>query len=94
MHFSESDPENLSVLKNHIVPFLVAKFGINKGKTESGEDDQIIQVNRTAAEEVIRVIRTHPSFEGQVWGYLIAYESDAGLWVDLLAGLNLVSTQG
>ncbi|MCX0277514.1 restriction endonuclease, partial [Nocardia zapadnayensis] len=70
---------------------------IIEGKAESGKDDHVVQTKRKAAEEAIRLISAHPSFEGQRWGYVIAYESDvkaADSWEDLLAGSNPVKTQG
>lgn len=70
---------------------------IIEGKAESGKDDQVVQTKRKAAEEAIRLISAHPTFEGQRWGYVIAYESDvkaADSWEDLLAGSNPVKTQG
>ena len=70
---------------------------IIEGKAESGKDDQVVQTKRKAAEETIRLLSGHPSFEGQKWGYAIAYESDvkaADSWEDLLASTNPVKTMG
>ncbi len=68
---------------------------IIEGKAESGKDDEIVQAKRKAAQETIRLISAHTSFEGQKWGYAIAYESDVGAaesWEDLLASTNPVKT--
>ena len=70
---------------------------IIEGKAESGKDDQVVQTKRKAAEETIRLLSGHPSFEDQKWGYAIAYESDvkaADSWEDLLASTNPVKTMG
>ncbi|WP_162786852.1 DEAD/DEAH box helicase [Janibacter anophelis] len=68
---------------------------IIEGKAESGKDDQVVQAKRKAAEETIRLLSSHSSFDGQKWGYAIAYESDvksADSWEDLLASTNPVKT--
>lgn len=69
---------------------------IIEGKSESGKDDNTVQSKRTAAEETIRLLLGHPSFTGQKWGYVIAYESDvarAESWEDLRAAANPVMTK-
>ncbi|MHA7223972.1 DEAD/DEAH box helicase [Arthrobacter sp. RHLT1-20] len=69
---------------------------IIEGKSESGKDDQTVQSKRTAAEETIRLLLGHPDFNGQKWGYVIAYESDvarAESWEDLQAATNPVMTK-
>lgn len=49
---------------------------IIEGKSERGKDDETVQLKKRAAERVIRELIGHPDFDGQRWGYLIAYESD------------------
>ena len=70
---------------------------IIEGKAESGKDDQVVQAKRKAAEETIRLLSSHSSFDKQKWGYAIAYESDvkaADSWEDLLGSTNPVKTLG
>ncbi|MDA4827486.1 DEAD/DEAH box helicase [Kocuria rhizophila] len=72
-------------------------YWIIEGKAESGKDDQVVQAKRKAAEETIRLLSSHSSFDKQKWGYAIAYESDvkaADSWEDLLGSTNPVKTLG
>ena len=67
--------------KDRYFPDFVAKdkngvFWIIEGKHEAGKNDSIVQSKKKAAESVIVRLLGQPDFEGQKWGYLIAYEND------------------
>lgn len=67
--------------KDRYFPDFVAKdkngvFWIIEGKHEAGKNDSIVQSKKKAAESVIVRLLSQPDFEGQKWGYLIAYEND------------------
>ncbi|MGO1737117.1 MAG: DEAD/DEAH box helicase [Leucobacter sp.] len=78
---------------NFYYPDFVARdnagtYWVIEGKAQSGADDETVHKKRLAAEEVIRMLRTHPAFVGQNWGYIIAFESDvakADSWDDIVA---------
>ena len=62
------------------------RLWIIEGKSEAGRDDDVVQAKRRAAEEVVVRLIAHDDFEGQKWGYLIAYENDvqaSDTWDDL-----------
>lgn len=61
-------------------------YWIIEGKSDHGRDDDIVQAKRQAAVAVINKLVGEPKFEGTLWGYLIAYESDVkgtDSWADL-----------
>lgn len=61
---------------------------IIEGKSQKGEDDEIVQIKKEAAEKAIRLLAGHPEYVNQSWGYLIAYEQDivnADSLADLIA---------
>lgn len=63
-------------------------YWIIEGKAAKGRDEDIVQKKRLAAERVIRKLFEHPAYEGQSWGYLLAYEDDiaqAESFADLLS---------
>lgn len=49
---------------------------IIEGKSQKGQDEELVQVKRAAAEKAIRLLASHPDYLNQSWGYLIAYEQD------------------
>ncbi|MGV0394430.1 DEAD/DEAH box helicase [Corynebacterium riegelii] len=62
---------------------------IVEAKENRGRDDERVQAKRAAAERVVRQLVGMPEYEGQTWGYLIAYEDDiasSDSWADLVAG--------
>lgn len=67
---------------------------IIEGKDERGRDDVRVQAKRKAAEALVRRLVAEEAYEGQKWGYLIAYEQDtarADSWDDLKALAQPVS---
>ncbi|QPK79824.1 DEAD/DEAH box helicase family protein [Corynebacterium lizhenjunii] len=67
---------------------------IIEGKSERGRDDAQVQAKREAAESLVRRLIAEDNYEGQHWGYLIAYEQDiarADSWEDLKALSQAVS---
>lgn len=59
---------------------------IIEGKDKRGRDDARVQAKRKAAEALVRRLAAEEQYEGQSWGYLIAYEDDtaeADSWKDL-----------
>ena len=67
---------------------------IIEGKSERGRDDAQVQAKRKAAEALVRRLVAEDAYEGQHWGYLIAYEQDtarADSWDDLKAYAQPVS---
>ena len=59
---------------------------IVEGKDQRGRDDSRVQAKRKAAETIIRRMILEKEYEGQRWGYLIAYEDDikkSDSWDDL-----------
>lgn len=59
---------------------------IIEGKSEKGREDAVVQAKRKAAESLVRRLVAEEAFEGQRWGYLIAYEddiADSDSWEDL-----------
>ncbi|MCT1716484.1 MAG: hypothetical protein E7A10_04230 [Dermabacter sp.] len=59
---------------------------IIEGKSEKGREDAVVQAKRKAAESLVRRLVAEDAFEGQRWGYLIAYEddiADSDSWDDL-----------
>lgn len=76
---------------NYIPDFVVldsdGTHWIIEGKSEQGRDDEIVAAKGDAAAAAINRIVSHKSFQGQSWGYLIAFESDirvADSFADLL----------
>lgn len=70
-------------------------YWIIEGKAQSGEDDQVVQDKRAAAEQTIRKLISDTHFADQHWGYLIAYQSDvraAHSWGALRDSANPVTT--
>lgn len=78
-------------LKQRYFPDFVALdtsgvFWIIEGKDARGRDNAEVQAKRDAAETTVIKLLGEPAFEGQRWGYLIAYEDDvakADTWGDL-----------
>ncbi|WP_371152179.1 DEAD/DEAH box helicase [Buchananella felis] len=69
-------------------------YWIIEGKSERGRDDAQVQAKRGAAESLVRRLVAQDTYEGQNWGYLIAYEQDtarADSWEDLKALAQPVS---
>lgn len=67
---------------------------IIEGKDERGRDDARVQAKRKAAESLVRRLAAEDAYEGQKWGYLVAYEQDTGKaesWDDLKAMAQPVS---
>ncbi|APT92998.1 DNA restriction-modification system, restriction enzyme [Corynebacterium phocae] len=67
---------------------------IIEGKSEKGKHDAQVQAKRKAAEAIVRRLAAEKAYEGQKWGYLIAYEQnikDADSWDDLKAFASPVS---
>lgn len=61
-------------------------YWIIEGKSDSGQDDAVVQKKREAAVDLVNELISEPGFEDSTWGYLIAYESDvrsADSWADL-----------
>ena len=61
-------------------------YWIVEGKDQRGRDDSKVQAKRKAAESIIRKMILEKDYEGQRWGYLIAYEDDirkSDSWDDL-----------
>ncbi|MFC5088579.1 hypothetical protein ACFPFR_04335, partial [Corynebacterium aquatimens] len=59
---------------------------IIEGKSDKGRDDETVQAKRAAARVLVRELLGEDGFEGQKWGYVIAYESDiraSESWEDL-----------
>ncbi|WP_017793994.1 DEAD/DEAH box helicase family protein [Leucobacter salsicius] len=59
---------------------------IIEGKDERGRQDETVQAKRAAAERVLRVMESDPTWADVRWGYLIAYEGDvktANSWSNL-----------
>ncbi|CAI36683.1 DNA restriction-modification system, restriction enzyme [Corynebacterium jeikeium] len=59
---------------------------IIEGKSDKGRDDETVQAKRAAARVLVRELLSEDDFEGQEWGYVIAYESDiraSESWEDL-----------
>ncbi|WP_215522882.1 DEAD/DEAH box helicase [Varibaculum prostatecancerukia] len=79
--------------KDRYFPDFVARdsdgvYWIIEGKSERGHDDEQVQDKRKAAESLVRRLIAEDAYEGQKWGYLIAYENDtarADSWEDLKA---------
>lgn len=77
--------------RDNYFPDFVAKdqsgtYWIIEGKSDKGQDDQVVQKKREAAVDLINELISAPDFEDTSWGYLIAYESDvkaADSWEDL-----------
>jgi type III restriction enzyme len=68
---------------------------IIEGKDARGRDDELVQKKRRAAESVVVQLLGDERFEGQPWGYLIAYEDDicsSDSWSDLKAKSRPVTT--
>lgn len=62
---------------------------IVEAKENRGKTDERVQDKKAAAERVVRQLVGMPEYDGQSWGYLIAYEDDiasSDSWADLLAG--------
>ena len=51
-------------------------YWIVEGKDQRGRDDSKVQAKRKAAETLVRKMVLEKEYEGQHWGYLIAYEDD------------------
>lgn len=61
-------------------------YWIIEGKDKRGRDDEKVQAKRKAAESLVRKLVVEKEYEGQKWGYLIAYEDDIAQsesWDDL-----------
>ena len=61
-------------------------YWIIEGKDKRGRDDGTVQAKRKAAESLVRKLIVEKEYEGQKWGYLIAYEDDiaqSDSWDDL-----------
>lgn len=61
-------------------------YWIIEGKDKRGRDDETVQAKRKAAESLVRKLIVEKEYEGQKWGYLIAYEDDiaqSDSWDDL-----------
>lgn len=77
--------------KDRYYPDFVAQddegiYWIIEAKNLRGRDDKIVQAKRKAAEALVRRLAAEESFDGQYWGYLIAYEDDIAFsdtWNDL-----------
>lgn len=57
-------------------------------KDERGRDDAKVQAKRRATETLVRRLIAEDAYQGQKWGYLIAYEQDiaqSDSWEDLKA---------
>lgn len=69
---------------------------IVEGKDQRGRDDSRVQAKRKAAETIIRKMILEKDYEGQRWGYLIAYEDDikkSDSWDDLKAYSQPISNE-
>lgn len=69
---------------------------IVEGKDQRGRDDSKVQAKRKAAETIIRKMILEKDYEGQRWGYLIAYEDDikkSDSWDDLKAYSQPISNE-
>lgn len=67
---------------------------IIEGKSQSGVNDETVQLKRKAAEAVLPRLLVEDEFIDQRWGYLIAYEDDiksSDSWDDLKAKSHPVS---
>ncbi len=63
-------------------------YWIIEGKSQAGVNDEAVQLKRRAAEALLPQLLVEDDFEGQRWGYLIAYEDDiksSDSWDDLKA---------
>lgn len=71
------------------------RIWIIEGKSDTGRDDEVVQLKRSAAEKTIRRLRTQEQFIGKSYGYLIGYESDiasSDSWSDLQGKASPVTT--
>ena len=69
---------------------------IIEGKDARGRQNDVVQLNRRAAEGVVRRLMAHDDFCDERWGYLIAYEDDvvsSDSWSDLKAKADPVCTK-
>jgi len=69
---------------------------IIEGKDMRGRDDAKVQAKRTAAESLVRRLSAEEEYEGEYWGYMIAYEDDierAESWNDLKTFAQPVSNK-
>lgn len=69
---------------------------IIEGKDLRGRDDAKVQAKRTAAESLVRRLSAEEEYEGEYWGYMIAYEDDiarSDSWNDLKALAQPVSNK-
>ena len=69
---------------------------IIEGKDKRGRDNEIVQKKRKAAEALVRRLAAEKAYEGQHWGYMIAYEDDiekSDSWDDLKALSQPVSNK-
>ncbi|MBT1018303.1 DEAD/DEAH box helicase family protein [Canibacter sp. lx-72] len=86
--------------KDRYFPDFVAQdtegvYWIIEGKSERGRDDAQVNAKRKVAEALVRQLITEDAYEGQHWGYLIAYEKDvakAESWEDLKTFAHPVSS--
>ena len=59
---------------------------IIEGKDKRGRDNATVQAKRIAAESLVRRLAAEPTYSGQHWGCMIAYEDDierSDSWDDL-----------
>lgn len=69
---------------------------IVEGKDQRGRDDSRVQAKRKAAESLVRKMVLEKEYEGQHWGYLIAYEDDikrSDSWDDLKTYAQPISNE-
>lgn len=77
--------------RDNYFPDFIAKdrsgtYWIIEGKSDKGQDDQVVQKKRESAVDLVNELISAPAFEDSSWGYLIAYESDvkdSDSWEDL-----------
>ena len=77
--------------RNDYFPDFIAQdkdgtYWIIEGKSDKGQDDQVVKQKREAAVDLVNQLISTPSFEDTTWGYLIAYETDvkeSDSWEDL-----------
>ncbi|MCK7660045.1 DEAD/DEAH box helicase [Corynebacterium antarcticum] len=85
---------------NYVPDFVVqdtaGTYWIVEGKADDKKGDETVELKRKAAERLIRELASQPGYVDQVWGYVIAYESDianAGSLSALTASNTLATSQ-
>lgn len=90
LHLSEGASIQYNLRQNYYPDFVVydtsGTYWIVEGKSVRGRQDSEVEEKRVAAERVVRELLGDPAFQGQSWGYVLAFEDDvkkADTWDDL-----------